>query len=100
MDHVTNLTPGSEQPYPVVKPVDWDTLPEDVKQYRMERARNWPTKKTTEQKEKENEERAARGELGTAEDEVRAARKRRLKAGLYSCRIQLTHSLKANCFWF
>ena len=33
---------------PVVKPVDFDSLPLDVQQYRLERAKNWPSRKAEE----------------------------------------------------
>ena len=66
---------------PVLKPVDVSALPEDVRRYREERAKNWPSSKVTTQKRVAESERAARGELGGI-DTSAAARAEARRAAL------------------
>ena len=54
---------------PAVKQVDVASLPEDVRRYREERAKNWPSNAVVERRRAEAEERAARGQLSRDDDE-------------------------------
>ena len=58
---------------PAVKQVDVASLPEDVRRYREERAKNWPSRAVVERRQKEAEERAARGQLSSSTTDAAAA---------------------------
>ena len=62
---------------PAVKQVDVASLPEDVRRYREERAKNWPSRAVVERRQREAEERAARGQLSSSTTDAAAAAARR-----------------------
>ena len=79
---------------PAVKPVDVASLPEDVRRYREERAKNWPSRTTVERRRREAEERCERGELSekhTADDDAAKTARRAALREILARQRELGH---------